>query len=67
MQRLYPKTVLKPAVRSMLVPVPRRGSGGGSGAAGRSAPARQELLTWCAQLVEAVLEPDAPVAPEGTA
>ena len=32
-QRLYPKTVLKPATRSMLVPVPRAGSGRAPGTA----------------------------------
>ena len=67
LQRLYPKTVLKPAVRSMLVPVPRRGSGGGSVPLGAPLLRDTELLTWCAQLVAAVLEPDAPGAPEGTA
>ena len=67
LQRLYPKTVLKPAVRSMLIPVPRRGSGGGSVPLGAPLLRDTELLTWCAQLIAAVLEPDAPSAPEGTA
>ncbi len=67
LQRLYPKTVLKPAVRSMLVPVPRRGSGSGSVPLGAPLLRDTELLTWCAQLIGAVLEPDAPGAPEGTA
>ena len=67
LQRLYPKTVLKPAVRSMLVPVPRRGSSGGSVPLGAPLLRDTELLTWCAQLIAAVLEPDAPGAPEGTA
>ena len=65
-QRLYPKTVLKPTVRSMLIPVPRV-------APGRPAPPGApllrdvELLAWCAGLIGAVLEPDAPVpADEGT-
>jgi len=67
-QRLYPKTVLKPAVRTMLVPVPR------------AVPERQpsaplgapllrdaELLAWCAQLVADVFgETGQPaVAPAG--
>src|SRR5213078_4615075 len=47
--RLYPRTVLKPAVRTMLVPVPKASSG-----ARPSAPAPlgtpllrdQELLAW---------------------
>ena len=67
-QRLYPKTVLKPATRSMLVPVPRAGSGRRPGQpAPPGAPLLRdtELLTWCGQLIEAVFEPDAPVKPEG--
>ena len=67
-QRLYPKTVLKPATRSMLVPVPRAGSGRRPGQpAPPGAPLLRdtELLTWCGQLIEAVFEPDAPLAPEG--
>ncbi len=63
--RLYPKTVLKPAVRTMLVPVPRASSG-----ARPSAPAPpgtpllrdQELLAWCARLVEAVFGESSPAA-----
>jgi len=69
-QRLYPKTVLKPAVRTMLVPVPR------------AVPRRQpsvplgapllrdaELLAWCAQLVADVFgetgqPPAAPAGPD---
>ena len=76
-QRLYPKTVLKPGVRTMLVPVPREQPGAGPGraaAGGRSGqvtqfgarPIRdQELLAWCEELVEAVfggLDPAAPAA-----
>ncbi len=67
-QRLYPKTVLKPATRSMLVPVPRAGSGRRPGQpAPPGAPLLRdtELLTWCGQLIEAVFEPDAPVTPKG--
>ncbi len=56
LQRLYPKTVLKPAVRSMLVPVPRRGSGSGSTPIGAPLLRDVELLAWCAQLIAAVLE-----------
>ncbi len=43
-ERLYPRTVLKPAVRTMLVPVPRAGDGarpssaGGRSGSGRSGP-----------------------------
>jgi transcription-repair coupling factor (superfamily II helicase) len=77
-QRLYPKTVLKPAVRSMLVPVPRVAPGGRPAPPGAPLLRDTELLTWCAQLVAAVLEPDAaqeagaapgpdaPGSPEGT-
>jgi transcription-repair coupling factor (superfamily II helicase) len=48
-QRLYPKTVLKPAVRTMLVPVPKTATFGGE-------PLRDtELLAWCAQVISSVL------------
>jgi transcription-repair coupling factor (superfamily II helicase) len=52
-QRLYPRTVLKPAVSTMLVPVPKSGaSGGGFGAT----PLRDaELLAWCAEVIASVL------------
>jgi transcription-repair coupling factor (superfamily II helicase) len=68
--RLYPKTVLKPAVRTMLVPVPRASPG-----ARPSAPAPpgapllrdQELLAWCARLVEAAFGDSSPAAPAGQA
>ncbi len=63
-QRLYPRTLLKPAVRTMLVPVPK--ADGAQASAGRAAPARpvslgapplrdQDLLAWCEELIEAVL------------
>jgi transcription-repair coupling factor (superfamily II helicase) len=64
-QRLYPRTLLKPAVRTMLVPVPK--ADGARTGSGRSAPARsavslgapplrdQELLAWCEELIDAVL------------
>jgi transcription-repair coupling factor (superfamily II helicase) len=67
-QRLYPKTVLKPAMRNMLVPVPREGSGrrpGQPAPVGAPLLRDTELLTWCGQLIEAVFEPDAPVKTEG--
>jgi transcription-repair coupling factor (superfamily II helicase) len=55
-QRLYPKTLLKPAVRTMLVPVPRTASIGGQ-------PLRDtELLTWCGEIVRSVLADLPPVA-----
>jgi transcription-repair coupling factor (superfamily II helicase) len=70
-QRLYPKTLLKPAVRTMLVPVPKVGSrpasrDGGSGRLSTSAgsasplgaPALRdgELLAWCEELVKTVFD-----------
>jgi len=66
-QRLYPGTILKPAVRTMLVPVPKAvpgrhaGSSGLRAGAGRNVslgapPLRdRELLAWCEELIEAVL------------
>jgi transcription-repair coupling factor (superfamily II helicase) len=65
-QRLYPKTVLKPAVRTMLIPVPRSGAGARPGtAAPPGAPLLrdQALLAWCAQVVEAVLGGNGPGTP----
>jgi transcription-repair coupling factor (superfamily II helicase) len=54
-QRLYPKTLLKPAVRTMLVPVPRTAAFGGQ-------PLRDiELLTWCGEIIRSVLA-DLPAA-----
>jgi transcription-repair coupling factor (superfamily II helicase) len=52
-QRLYPKTILKPAVRTMLVPVPKAGaSSGGFG----GEPLRDTaLLAWCAEVIRSVL------------
>jgi transcription-repair coupling factor (superfamily II helicase) len=48
-QRLYPKTVLKPAVRTMLVPVPKTATFGGE-------PLRDtDLLAWCAEVIHSVL------------
>ena len=48
-QRLYPKTVLKPAVRTMLVPVPKTAPIGGQ-------PLRDtELLAWCGEVIRSVL------------
>jgi transcription-repair coupling factor (superfamily II helicase) len=52
-QRLYPKTVLKPAVRTMLVPVPKTGVSGGTFG---GVPLRDtELLAWCAEVIRSVL------------
>jgi transcription-repair coupling factor (superfamily II helicase) len=61
--RLYPKTLLKPAVRTMLVPAPKAVPG--QQGSGRQAPTAsfgaqplrdQELLTWCRELVEAIFD-----------
>jgi transcription-repair coupling factor (superfamily II helicase) len=66
-QRLYPRTLLKAAVRTMLVPVPkaapgtRAGSGSTRAGTGQTVslgapPLRDtELLAWCEELIEAVL------------
>src|SRR6185437_7699971 len=68
-QRLYPRTLLKQTVRTMLVPVPKAGSRPGSRAAGSGrqgatagsasplgAPSLRdgELLAWCEELIEAL-------------
>jgi transcription-repair coupling factor (superfamily II helicase) len=52
-QRLYPKTLLKPAVRTMLVPVPK--SGASSGGFGGEPLRDTELLAWCAEVIGSVL------------
>ena len=50
--QVYPKSLLKPAVRTMLVPVPKTATFGGE-------PLRDtELLAWCAEVVRSVLTPD---------
>ncbi len=48
-QRLYPKTILKPPVRTMLVPVPKTAMFGGE------TLRDTELLAWCAEVVRSVL------------
>jgi transcription-repair coupling factor (superfamily II helicase) len=70
-ERLYPRTLIKPTVRTMLVPVPKVGSRPGSrqDGSGRQgsgpgstsplgAPAMRdgELLAWCEELVETVFD-----------
>ena len=52
-QRLYPRTLLKPAVRTMLVPVPK--SGASSGGFGGEPLRDAGLLAWCAEVVRSVL------------
>ena len=66
-QRLYPGTVLKSTVSTMLVPVPRAVPGARAGSGSTRAgtgptiaigapPLRdRELLAWCEELIEAVL------------
>ncbi len=57
-QRLYPRTVLKPAVRTMLVPAPRAVPGGQpprSAAAGGRPLRDRELLAWCGEVIRSVL------------
>jgi len=50
-QRMYPKTILKPAVATMLVPVPKTASIGGQ-------PLRDTaLLAWCGEVIRSVLAP----------
>ena len=66
-QRLYPKTLLKPAVRTMLVPVPKAVPGSSSAGASRGrSPASgtttiggqplrdRDMLAWCTELIEAL-------------
>jgi transcription-repair coupling factor (superfamily II helicase) len=52
-QRLYPKTLLKPTVRTMLIPVPK--SGASSGGFGGQALRDTDLLAWCAEVIRSVL------------
>ncbi|MDQ4009041.1 MAG: transcription-repair coupling factor, partial [Actinomycetota bacterium] len=51
LNRIYPKSLVKTAVRTMLVPRPKAGGIGG-------APLRdEELLTWCHRVIDDVLAP----------
>jgi transcription-repair coupling factor (superfamily II helicase) len=66
-ERLYPRTLLKPAVRTMLVPVPKAAPGSQSGSGSTRAGTGQtvslgapplrdtDLLAWCEELIESVL------------
>jgi transcription-repair coupling factor (superfamily II helicase) len=55
--RLYPRTVVKPAVRTIVVPRPATAPMGGQ-------PLRDtDLLSWAADLVTAVLSPAPPMEP----
>jgi transcription-repair coupling factor (superfamily II helicase) len=50
LQRLYPKSVVKPAVRTILVPRPKTAPVGGN-------PLRDEaLLDWCRRVIDEVLD-----------
>ena len=58
-QRLYPRTLIKPTVRTMLVPVPKAGTrpGASSGSVtpiGAPSLRDGELLSWCEDLVDAI-------------
>ena len=51
LQRLYPKSVVKPVVRTILVPRPKTAPVGGS-------PLRDvDLLDWCRRVIDDVLDP----------
>jgi transcription-repair coupling factor (superfamily II helicase) len=63
LRRLYPKSVVKPAVRTMLVPVPRATRPGAAPPPGAPLLRDRELLAWCGELVEAVLGEKAPAMP----
>jgi transcription-repair coupling factor (superfamily II helicase) len=57
-QRLYPKTILKPTVRTMLVPVPKTATRGGqpqSSTVGGQPLRDTELLAWCGEVIRSVL------------
>ncbi len=79
-QRLYPRTLIKATVRTMLVPVPKAGTRAGSRdqGSGRSsassgsvtpigAPSMRdsELLGWCEDLVDAIFGEELATAPAG--
>jgi transcription-repair coupling factor (superfamily II helicase) len=60
-QRLYPRTLIKPAVRTMLVPVPKAGARAGASSGSVTpigAPSLRdgELLSWCEELVDAIFD-----------
>ncbi|KMM46042.1 transcription-repair coupling factor, partial [Cellulomonas sp. A375-1] len=56
LKRLYPGSVLKPAVRTVLVPFPTTARIGGKPLHGH------EILTWCRQLIDAVVLADVSAA-----
>ncbi|WP_154795388.1 transcription-repair coupling factor [Occultella kanbiaonis] len=56
LKRLYPGTILKPAVRTALVPAPTTSRVGGASLRD------EQLITWVGDLIDAVLAPGATVA-----
>ena len=52
LKRLYPGTILKPAIRSVLVPFPTTGRIGGRPLRGA------EILAWATELIDAVIKGD---------
>ncbi len=59
LNRLHPKSILKPGVRTMLVPRPSTAVVGGT-------PIRdEELLTWARQVVDTVIDPAGATAGSG--
>ncbi|WP_131737217.1 transcription-repair coupling factor [Actinomadura roseirufa] len=60
LQRLYPRSILKPATDTLLVPMPKTAPIGGR-------PLRdRELLTWATDLVEALFLEPSPASPAST-
>jgi len=55
--RLYPRTLVKPAVRTIMVPRPATAPVGGQPLRGT------ELLDWATELITAVLAPPPPAPP----
>ena len=59
LKRLYPGSVLKPAVRTVLVPFPTTARIGGKPLHGR------EVLTWARQFIDAIVRGDVSAAADG--
>jgi transcription-repair coupling factor (superfamily II helicase) len=58
LERLYPKSLVKAPVRTMLVPRPQPA---GFGAGSASGPPRdEELLDWARHVIDAVIDPQSP-------
>jgi transcription-repair coupling factor (superfamily II helicase) len=56
LNRVYPGSLVKAAVRTMLVPRPQRST------SGTEAPRDSELLAWAERVIDAVVDP--PATPE---